>query len=58
MICEYQEVWEECGRRRCDFLYVMISPHFADPCFLAGFGRGTQAQLYPDNPGFVVQQHW
>ena len=60
-----EEVWEECGRRRWDFLYVnfnWILPNFttqfADLCLLSGIGRGTEAELGPDKPGFALQQHW
>ena len=32
--------------------------YFADLCLLSGIGRGTEAQLGPDKPGFGWQQHW
>ena len=33
----------------------MYFPHL---CLLSGFGRGSEAQLDPDEPGFESQQHW
>ena len=60
-----EEVCEECGRRRWDFLDVNFNrilddftTYFADICLLWGIGRRTEAQLDPDKPGFASQQHW
>ena len=61
----WAEVWEECGRRRWDFLHVNFNDflddfttYFGDLCLLSGIGRGAEAQLGPDRLVFAEQQHW
>ena len=35
-----------------------MTTYFAHLCLLSGIGRGTEAELDPDKPEFVEQQHW
>ena len=56
-----EEVWEECGRKRWDFLYLNFASFHhvvCRSCLLSGIGRGTEAELGPDKPEFVCQQRW
>ena len=57
----WAEVWEECGRKRWDFLYLNFASFHhvvCRSCLLSGIGRGTEAELGPDKPDCGRQQHW